>query len=306
MLLAPIAMTRALTFDGAFTALATPFHNGAIDFESVDKLVDHQLAGGITGVVPCGTTGESPVLDSGESAALIAHVVRRVNGRAIVVAGTGSNDTKKTLEATRAAKTAGADAAMVVMPYYNRPTQAGLVAHVRAVHDGTELPIVLYNVPTRTASDLGLEAIVEIAKHCPRVVALKEATGNVLRTQSVVAALGNRIKVLSGDDALTLGILACGGRGVISVTSNVAPGPVEAVVKAFHKGALDDARAKHFALLPLHDAMFVESNPGPVKAALHMMGILRSEVRLPLVWPTDGSVAKVRDALVRQNLLAAR
>jgi 4-hydroxy-tetrahydrodipicolinate synthase len=299
-------MTKALTFDGAFTALVTPFHNGAIDFDAVDKLLDHQLAGGITGVVPCGTTGESPVLDSGEASALIEHVVRRINGRAIVIAGTGSNDTKKTIEATRAAKASGADAAMIVMPYYNRPTQAGLVAHVRAVHDATDLPLVLYNVPTRTASDLGLDSIVEIAKHCPRVVALKEATGNVLRTQSVVATLGDRIKVLSGDDALTLGILACGGRGVISVTSNVAPGPVEAVVKAFHAGAIDDARAKHFALLPLHDAMFVESNPGPVKAALHMLGIIRAEVRLPLVWPTDPSVAKVRAALIRQNLLASR
>ncbi len=299
-------MTRALNFDGAFTALATPFHDGAIDFEAVDKLVEHQVAGKITGVVPCGTTGESPVLDSGEAKALIERVVATVAGRTQVVAGTGSNDTKKTIEATRAAKSAGADAAMVVMPYYNRPTQAGLVAHVRAVHDGTDLPIVLYNVPIRTASDLGLEAIVEIAKHCPRVVALKEATGNVLRTQSVVAALGDRIRVLSGDDALTLGILACGGRGVISVTSNAAPGPVESVVRAFHSGDLAGARAKHFALLPLHDAMFVESNPGPVKAALSMMGILRSEVRLPLVWPTDASVAKVREALVRQNLLAAR
>lgn len=299
-------MTRALSFDGAFTALATPFHDGAIDFEAVDKLVDHQLAGGITGVVPCGTTGESPVLDSGEAKELIARVVVRVTGRALVVAGTGSNDTKKTIEATRAAKAAGADAAMIVMPYYNRPTQAGLIAHVRAVHDGTDLPIVLYNVPARTASDLAVESVVEIAKHCPRVVALKEATGNVLRTQAVVAALGDRISVLSGDDALTLGIMACGGRGVISVTSNVAPGPVEEVVRLFHKGDLAGARAKHFALLPLHDAMFVESNPGPVKAALHMMGILRPEVRLPLCWPTDASVAKVRATLVQQNLLAAR
>jgi 4-hydroxy-tetrahydrodipicolinate synthase len=299
-------MSRALTFDGAFTALATPFLDGAIDFESVDRLVDHQLAGGISGVVPCGTTGESPVLDAGESRALIERVVARVAGRTQVIAGTGSNDTKKTIELTRAAGATGADAAMVVMPYYNRPTQGGLVAHVRAVHDASELPIVLYNVPARTASDLGLEAIVEIAKTCPRVIALKEATGNVLRTQSVVSALGDRIKVLSGDDGLTLGILACGGRGVISVTSNVAPAQVEAVVRAFHSGDLAKARALHFALLPLHDAMFVESNPGPVKAGLHAMGILRPEVRLPLVWPSEASVAKVRAELERQGLLASR
>ena len=299
-------MARALSFDGAFTALATPFRDGAIDFASVDRLIDYQIAGGISGVVPVGTTGESPVLDSDEAKALIAHVVKRVAGRATVIAGTGSNDTKKTIEATRAAKAAGADAAMVVMPYYNRPTQGGLVAHVRAVHDGTELPIVLYNVPIRTSSDLGLEAIVEIAKHCPRVVALKEATGNVLRTQSVVHALGDRIAVLSGDDALTLGILACGGRGVISVTSNVAPARVEAVVKTFHQGDPAGARAKHFALLPLHEVMFVESNPGPVKAALEQLGILGPEVRLPLVWPSAASVTKVRDELIRQGLLGAR
>lgn len=299
-------MARSLSFDGAFTALATPFLNGAIDFAAVDRLIEHQVKGGITGVVPVGTTGESPVLDSDEAKSLIAHVVRRVAGRTQVIAGTGSNDTKKTIEATRAAKDAGADAAMVVMPYYNRPTQGGLVAHIRAVHDASELPIVLYNVPIRTASDLAVESIVEIAKHCPRVVALKEATGNVLRTQSVVHALGDRLAVLSGDDALTLGILACGGRGVISVTSNVAPAQVEGVVKAFHQGDLAGARKKHFALLPLHEVMFVESNPGPVKSALEMMGILGPEVRLPLVWPSASSSAKVREELLRQGLLSAR
>jgi 4-hydroxy-tetrahydrodipicolinate synthase len=300
-----MAQDRLLRFDGAFTALATPFFKDSIDLESVDRLIEHQIAGGITGVVPCGTTGESPVLDPGEARALVERVVARVAGRALVVAGTGSNDTRKTIESTRSAAKSGADAAMIVMPYYNRPTQAGLVAHVRAVHDGTELPLVLYNVPSRTASDLGVDAIVEIAKHCPRVVALKEASGNVLRTQSVVSALGDRIAVLSGDDALTLGILACGGRGVISVTSNVAPAEVEGVVRAFHRGALDEARAQHFALLPLHDAMFVESNPGPVKAALHSLGILRPEVRLPLLWPSDESVRKVLAAMGRYPSLAA-
>jgi 4-hydroxy-tetrahydrodipicolinate synthase len=294
-----MAQDTTLRFDGAFTALVTPFFKGSIDLDAVDRLIDHQLAGGITGVVPCGTTGESPVLDAGEARTLVERVVERVSGRALVIAGTGSNDTRKTIESTRAAAGAGADAAMIVMPYYNRPTQGGLVAHVRAVHDGTDLPLVLYNVPARTASDLGVEAIVEIAKHCPRVVALKEASGNVLRTQSVVAALGDRISVLSGDDALTLGILACGGRGVISVTSNVAPAEVEGVVRAFHRGALDEARARHFALLALHDAMFVESNPGPVKAALHALGIVRPEVRLPLLWPSDESVRKILAVLSR-------
>lgn len=293
----------ALSFDGAFTAIVTPFKNGELDLESLDRVLDDQLAGKIAGVVPCGTTGESPTLSAAEQRAVIARTVARVRGRALVVAGTGTNATRETIERTRAAREAGADAAMIVMPYYNKPTQRGLIEHVCAVHDATDIPLVLYNVPPRTAGDLLAESVVEIAGRCPRVLAVKEATGNVLRTQQLVGALGDRLAVLSGDDALTLGILACGGRGVISVTSNVVPGKVQGVVEAFHAGELAEARRRHFALLELTDAMFLETNPGPVKAAMHLRGLVAPEVRLPLAWPAGRTIESVRAALVKAGVI---
>lgn len=299
------AMARTIDFNGAFTAIATPFRGGELDLAALDAIVAHQIAGGIQGIVACGTTGESPTLDTAEQLTVIQRTIAAVRQRAFVIAGSGTNSTRESIARTQAAEQAGADAAMLVMPYYNRPTQRGLVDHVRAVHDATQIPLVLYNVPARTASDLSLEALAELARCCPRVVAVKEATGNITRAQSIVAAHGARFAVLSGDDALTLGILACGGCGVISVTSNVAPAAVQAVVKRFHAGDLAGARAEHFALLPLHAAMFLESNPGPVKVALSLMGLCAPEVRLPLAWPGEKTVAAVRSVLDSRKLLAA-
>lgn len=287
----------SLQLEGAFTALATPFRNGAVDLEAMAAFTEFQVAEGIAGVVPCGTTGESPTLTAGEARELIATVVRAAKGRVPVIAGTGTNATAETIARTKAAQEVGADAAMVVMPYYNKPTQRGLIAHVRAVHDATELPLVLYNVPTRGTGDLAAESVVEIAKTCPRVIALKEATGNILRAQSVVAALGERITVLCGDDALTVGMMAVGAKGVISVTSNVLPGAVQGVVRAFLDGDLATARRRQQALLAVHDVMFLETNPGPVKGALAAMGKMAPEVRLPLAWPAEGTVEKVVAAL---------
>lgn len=286
-----------LTLAGAYTALATPFRNGAVDLEAMAAFTEFQIADGIAGVVPCGTTGESPTLSASEARDIIATVVRVAKGRVPVIAGTGTNATAETIARTKAAKEVGADAAMVVMPYYNKPTQRGLIAHVRAVHDATDLPLVLYNVPTRGTGDLAAESVVEIAKTCPRVIALKEATGNILRAQSVVAALGDRITVLCGDDALTVGMMAVGAKGVISVTSNVLPGAVQAVVRRFLDGDLAGALSLHQKLLAVHDVMFLETNPGPVKGALAAMGKLAPEVRLPLAWPTDATVEKVVAAL---------
>ena len=286
-----------LRLDGAFTAMVTPFRDGVVDLASVEAFAAWQVAEGIGGLVPCGTTGESPTVTAPEARDIIATVVRTVAGRVPVIAGTGTNATAETIARTRAAHELGADAAMVVMPYYNKPTQAGLIAHVRAVHDATPLPLVLYNVPTRGTADLLTESVVEIAKLCPRVVALKEATGNILRAQSIIAALGDRLTVLCGDDALTVGMMACGARGVISVSSNVVPAAVQGVVRAFLDGDLALARRRHQALLPVHDSMFVETNPGPVKAALHWMGRSPAEVRLPLAGPAPASVQKTVAAL---------
>jgi 4-hydroxy-tetrahydrodipicolinate synthase len=293
----PTGVSMALRLDGAFTAMVTPMRDGAVDLAAVESLTAWQVAEGIGGLVPVGTTGESPTVTADEAKQVIAAVVRVVNKRVPVIAGTGTNATAETVARTRAAQELGVDAAMVVMPYYNKPSQAGLLGHVRAVHDATNLPIVLYNVPTRGTADLATETLVEIAKHCPRVVALKEATGNVLRAQSVVAALGDRIAVLCGDDALTVAMMACGARGVISVASNVVPAAVQGVVTAFLKGDVAESRRRQQALLGVYDAMFVETNPGPVKAALAWMGRIPAEIRLPMAWPAEASVAKTVAAL---------
>ncbi len=285
--------------EGAFTALVTPFRRGAVDHDALAALVEAQVAAGIAGLVPCGTTGESPTLSLDEARDIVATTVRVARGRALVIAGTGSNNTADTIARTRNAQQAGAPLAMVVMPYYNKPSQAGLVAHVQAVHDATDLPLVLYNVPSRGTADLAAETVEAIAERCPRVVALKEASGNVLRAQAVRARVGDRITVLSGDDALTLPMMACGARGVISVTSNVLPAEVQAVCGAFLRGDLAGALARHLALLPVHDAMFVETNPGPAKALLAAQDRIAPEVRLPLVWPDPANVLKAQAALSR-------
>jgi len=287
----------ALRLDGAFTAMVTPFRGGAVDLAAMESFAAWQIAEGIGGLVPCGTTGESPTVTAAEAKEIIATVIRVADKRVPVIAGTGTNATAETIQRTKAAQELGADAAMVVMPYYNKPSQAGLIAHVRAVHDATDIPIVLYNVPTRGTGDLAPESVVEIAKHCPRVIALKEATGNILRAQTIIAALGDRLTVLCGDDALTLGMMACGARGVISVSSNVVPAAVQGVVRAFLDGDLALSRKRHQALLPVHESMFVETNPGPVKAALAWMGKIPAEIRLPMVWPGESSVAKTVAAL---------
>ena len=261
------------TLRGAFTALVTPFQDDAdeIDFDALDALVERQIAGGIAGLVPCGTTGETPTLTDAEQTEVVRRTVAAAKGRAHVFAGTGSFSTRKTIEASKRALEAGATGVMVVMPYYNKPTQDGLFEHVRAVAQAVlSAPIILYNIPGRSGIDLGVETTERIVAACPNVVATKEATGNVLRCQELKRRLGTRLTVLSGDDALTLAMMAVGADGVISVTSNVYPAEVSEVVALASKGASNGAsngdwagaRAKHFRLVPVHDAMFLESNPG--------------------------------------------
>lgn len=286
-----------LTLTGAFTALVTPFRDGELDLAAFESFVEWQISEGIAGLVPVGTTGESPTLTAAEALTLTRTTVRVARGRVPVIAGTGTNATAETLARTRAATEVGADAAMVVMPYYNKPTQRGLIAHVRAVHDATNIPLVLYNVPTRGTADLAAESVVEIANTCPRVIALKEASGNILRTQAVHAALGDRLTVLSGDDILTVAMMAVGARGVISVASNAAPAQVQSVCTAFLSGDLATARQRQERLLALYESMFTETNPGPVKGLLARMSKLHPEVRLPLAWPTENTVDRAVSAL---------
>jgi 4-hydroxy-tetrahydrodipicolinate synthase len=271
-------------FEGTYTALVTPFRDDqSIDWEALDALVEAQIAGGVSGIVPCGTTGESPTVNHEDHLAIIARTVKRVAKRTQVVAGCGSNSTAEAIHLSREAQRSGVDAVMIVVPYYNRPSQDGLVQHFTTVAREVTCPVVLYNVPSRTGADLLPDAVGQILDAAPNVVAMKEASGNVLRAQELVRRFGARLTVLSGDDALTLAMIAVGARGVISVTSNLLPAAVARATQLALSGDRDEARAAHLALVPVHEAMFVEPNPAPVKAALAAKGVMRDVVRGPLV-----------------------
>lgn len=281
---------------GTLTALITPFRDGAIDEPALRELVEAQIVGKVDGLVPCGTTGESVNLSESEYSRVVRAVVEQAKGRVPVVAGAGSASTSHTIELAHLAMKAGAQALLVVTPYYNRPTQEGLYAHYRAVHDAVPLPVMLYNIPGRTGSDLALETVQRLAD-LPRVAAIKEATGNILRAQAIARVLGDRLTVLSGDDALTIGMMAVGGAGVVSVASNVVPALVAASVNAMRAGDYVGALAQHQRLLPLYESLFVESNPGPVKMALAILGKVAPEWRLPMVCPSEGTQRLLRDHL---------
>lgn len=286
---------------GTLTAIVTPFtpDGEAVDFAALEALVEAQIAGGVSGIVPCGTTGETPTLTDEEQAQVIARVVAVAKKRVTVLAGTGSFSTKKTIASSKAALAAGADGVMVVMPYYNKPSQEGLRQHALAIAKAVPAPIVLYNIPGRSIVDLSAETTARICEAAPNVVGLKDATGNVLRCQELARTLGDRLTILCGDDALTVPMMSVGASGVISVTSNVRPREVAEVTRRFLAGDLAGARALHFALLPLHGLLFVEPNPAPAKAALAAEGKMSAAVRLPLASATEGLTAQVMAALAK-------
>jgi len=285
-----------LRIEGTYTALVTPFRdapNQPLDWEALDALVDAQVAAGISGLVPCGTTGESPTLSHEEHAQVIERTVQRADKRTQVIAGAGSNSTREAIGLAQHAERAGADAIMVVVPYYNKPTAAGLFRHFVEVAGSVRMPVILYNIPARTGIDLLPGTLERICAEAPNVVGVKEATGNVLRAQKLAQIFGDRLAILSGDDALTLPMIAVGAKGVISVTSNVLPAQVTRATRLALEGKLDEARRAHLALMPVHEAMFIEANPGPVKAALAAKGAMRATVRLPLVPVEDSTRAAV-------------
>jgi 4-hydroxy-tetrahydrodipicolinate synthase len=289
-----------LRLEGTYTALVTPLLDEPgqpIDWNALDGLLEAQIANGVSGVVPCGTTGESPTLSHEEHAQVVERTIKRVKGRVQVIAGTGSNSTREAIAMSQHAADAGADAVMVVVPYYNKPTQEGLYRHFVAIAESVSVPVVLYNIPGRSVIDLAPETLARIAEAAPNVVAVKDATGNVLRAQRIAQTLGPRMVVLSGDDALTLPMVAVGARGVISVTSNVMPAEVSRATKLALDGKMQEARGAHLALLPVHDAMFLEASPAPVKAALAMRGLTKDAVRPPLVPCTEGSRRAIAGAL---------
>ena len=271
------------TLTGAITALATPFRGKAVSFADLKKLVDHQVRGGIDGVVPVGTTGESPTLSNEEHMDVIRATIEFARGRVPVIAGTGSNSTTEALELTRMSDEAGADAVLVVAPYYNKPSQEGLFRHYSAIAEATDLPIILYSVPSRCGVEIGVPVVERLRSRYPNVRWIKEAGGSVDRVDQLKRAMGDDIVVLSGDDALTLAFMASGAEGVISVASNLVPRDVTRMVRLMQEGDFSGALRLHRRLYPLFKALFIEPRPVPVKAALALARIIGSdEVRLPL------------------------
>ena len=268
-------------FKGSIVAIVTPFKNGAVDGEKLRELVEFQIAGGTDAIVPCGTTGEASTLDYDEHMEVVRIVVEQVNKRVPVIAGTGSNSTSEAIELTQKAKEVGADGALLVTPYYNKPTQEGLVRHYTAIADAVALPQILYNVPGRTGVNMLPEAVARLAPH-KNIVAIKEATGSLQQASEILALCGDKIDVLSGDDFITFPMMACGAKGVISVLANIMPKEVGDLTDAFYAGDLEKARQLHLKTLKISNAMFIESNPIPVKTALGLMGKCSDEARLPL------------------------
>lgn len=290
-------------FAGTYTALITPFRDGQVDYDGFRRLIEAQIAGGVDGIVPVGTTGESPTLSHDEHRNVIKAAVEIAAGRVKVVGGTGSNSTEEAIGLTQDAEKAGADGALIVAPYYNKPTPEGLYRHFRAIAENTKLPIILYSIPGRCGIDIGVPVVARLAKDCPNIVAIKEAGGTVERVSQLRQAVPDTFEIISGDDSLTLPFISVGAVGVISVASNVAPGPVSELVRAARDGQMARAEQLHRRLYPLFKNLFVESNPAPAKYALSLTMDLSPEVRLPLVEMSKENRPLVRTTLAELGLL---
>ncbi len=291
-------------FEGSFVALVTPFKDDeSLDEAKLNELIEFQIDGGTHGIVPCGTTGESPSLSEEEHDRVIELTVETVNGRVPIIAGTGSNSTMRTLRATEHAKAAGADAALIVTPYYNKPNQQGLYAHYMKVADSVDIPIIIYNVPGRCGTDILSDTVARLAEH-PNIVGLKEATGELKRASEVVSMCPDDFVVLSGDDINTLPILSVGGKGVISVVANVNPGDIAETCNAFKAGNIELARKLHYKTMQLAVDLFIETNPIPAKTALMLMGKLNGKLRLPLAPLTPANQETLRQTLKDAGLIS--
>jgi 4-hydroxy-tetrahydrodipicolinate synthase len=278
-----LASFEGIMFTGTYTAIVTPFKNGRIDETALTRLIKRQIQAGVDGIVPVGTTGESPTVSFEEHIQVIAWTVKAADGRIKVLAGTGANSTEEAVYLTQEAEKAGADGSLQVAPYYNKPSQEGLFQHFREIASETRLPIVLYSIPGRCGVEIGIDTIKRLAETCPNVIGVKEAGGNADRVSQMRQVLGPRFEIMSGDDSLTLPFMAVGAQGVISVVSNVIPRQVAQMVKAFAAGQPRAALKLHQKYYPMFKDLFVETNPVPVKAALAMLGQIEEEYRLPLV-----------------------
>ena len=290
-------------FEGSFVALVTPFKDDeSLDEAKLKELIEFQIDGGTHGIVPCGTTGESPSLSEEEHDRVIEITVDTVNGRVPIIAGTGSNSTMRTLRATEHAKAAGADAALIVTPYYNKPNQQGLYAHYMKIADSVDIPIIIYNVPGRCGTDILSDTVAQLAEH-PNIVGLKEATGELKRSSELVSMCPDDFVVLSGDDINTLPILSVGGKGVISVVANVDPADIAETCNAFKAGNIELARKLHYKTMQLAVDLFIETNPIPAKTALMLMGKLNGKLRLPLAPLTPANQETLRQTLEDAGLI---
>ncbi|MCX8043104.1 MAG: 4-hydroxy-tetrahydrodipicolinate synthase [Desulfobacterota bacterium] len=287
---------------GSMVALVTPFKNGVVDEAALAELVEFQIINGTNVICPCGTTGESATLSFEEHERVVEIVIRAAAGRVPVMAGTGSNNTDEAIRLTRHAQKAGADACLLITPYYNRPTQEGLYLHFKKIAEQVDIPLVLYNVPSRTGVNMLPETVERLAQ-IKNIVGIKEASGMLSQISEIVRRCGSEFSVLSGDDVNTLPLMAVGGKGVISVTANIAPRDIAAMVHAAQNGQYDEARRLHLHLLPLHDAMFLQTNPIPVKTALGLMGKISPELRLPLSPMPEELIQKLRSVLRQYALV---
>ena len=290
---------------GCATALVTPFTaSGAVDEKRLRDLIEYQITGGVRILVPCGTTGESVTMSEDENQLVIRTTVELCRGRAKVIAGTGSNSTSTTIARSQAARELGVDAVLTVAPYYNKPTQEGLYAHFRAIAESINgLPVVIYNVPGRTSSNISADTTLRLARDVKNIVAVKEASGNLSQIMEILRGRPEGFRVISGDDSLTLPLIALGGDGLISVASNEAPELMSRMNDLALAGQWDEARALHYRLLPLMEGNFIESSPGPVKAAMALMGLLEENLRLPLVPVQEKTRARMREILTELGLL---
>jgi 4-hydroxy-tetrahydrodipicolinate synthase len=295
-------MTVKTSFRGSFTALVTPFSNGSLDEKAFRGLVDWQIAEGTDGLAPVGTTGESPTLSHEEHRRVVEWCIEQAKGRVPVIAGSGSNSTREAIELSQHAEKAGADAVLIVTPYYNKPTQEGLYQHFKAINDAIGIPIIIYNIPIRSVIDMSVDTMTRLFE-LDNIAGVKDATANVVRVSQQRAAMGEGFNQLSGEDATVLGFMAHGGHGCISVTSNVAPRLCAEFQDACLKGDYETALRVHDKLMPLHTALFIETNPSPAKYALSVLGKCADTVRLPMVHLADKTKAAVREAMVHAGLV---
>ncbi len=288
-------------FKGVFTAIITPFKNGKIDYRALEKFIEYQIENGVSGIVPAGTTGEGAALSNEETKELFKFVVEKVNKRIKVIGGTGTNSTTKTIESTKIASETGCDGALIVTPYYNKPTQKGLIAHYTTIAKEVNIPIVLYNVPGRTCVNIDAKTTIELSK-IPNIVGVKEASGNLSQMTKIINDTDDSFTLLSGSDELNLPILSIGGDGFISVTSNIVPKLVVEMYNAYVSKDIKKSQELHYKLLGLSEVLFIETNPIPVKAAVNLLGYCEKEIRLPLVWISDNSLTTLKQEMKKLNI----